>query len=750
MRYFFIFYFILFVSNLFCYKYELTDTLGYRLGKFDDRLLIISDIDYSKGGKSIRDYNWDRWVRDFRSDVLIRDSSDGIIQEFKLGRIYTRFTPLTLKKSRFPYNYAEEYQFGFKWSLIFDSWFKKVTFLINRVDLDNLTDKDDPKTDKYFVAGRVELNPYDNIDLGLSFVNQHSAYRGLNYKSSGFLSGTINEENYPSELYIKFMDNSPDDNVGGSAVYEMKVYINGVYYPSLSIKGGSEVEAGSEVSVINSGAICYSDHWEVNGKNYLIYKIKLPNNGQKIRSVKFVFDIANDYLIMASPDSYWTEYKSTVLLSSDKNVKDYSNRGKRVAYFSFITGESLYGVDVHFNIFGIDITSEYVLNLRYRKYPNLNGEDYKITGNAFSFKFTRELSRRFGLGGEFFYLDKNYDCTFSVEDDDDNDYKPDIADDDGVNFILYNDINNNGIKDYTEDFLLFDADDDKFRNVPDNNNNGVPDDVEDDNLPDTPYYLGEKGFNIYLKFNNPVLNFENETGYRLNIKYNNDSAKKIYNYSEYRKQLFEWLKFVFRNRVEYINDKIPNNLANWNDPLLFQDNLLDRFITILKFDFIKNLIMENKILYELNISDFLNSDITDKKRDIDSINIFKLGYNLKPDILPKFLIRPLYKTRFNYAYYFTENSGKVDKIKTLSDYLIFEIIYNFSNPTRMMAGYQKSFNTDYLNNYENNISDTFILEVAYKGQFWNRDLALVNRDYEKDIREDFKYRKIYLESYFNW
>jgi hypothetical protein len=208
--------------------------------------------------------------------------------------------------------------------------------------------------------------------------------------------------------------------------------------------------------------------------------------------------------------------------------------------------------------------------------------------------------------------------------------------------------------------------------------------------------------------------------------------------------------------LEYINDKIPNNLANWNDPLLFQDNLLDRFITILKFDFIKNLIMENKILYELNISDFLNSDITDKKRDIDSINIFKLGYNLKPDILPKFLIRPLYKTRFNYAYYFTENSGKVDKIKTLSDYLIFEIIYNFSNQTRMMAGYQKSFNTDYLNNYENNISDTFILEVAYKGQFWNRDLALkfgisfVNRDYEKDIREDFKYRKIYLESYFNW
>jgi len=38
--------------------------------------------------------------------------------------------------------------------------------------------------------------------------------------------------------------------------------------------------------------------------------------------------------------------------------------------------------------------------------------------------------------------------------------------------------NNNGIKDYNEDFLLFDAEDKDFRDTPDDNNNGLPDDVE--------------------------------------------------------------------------------------------------------------------------------------------------------------------------------------------------------------------------------------------------------------------------------
>jgi len=740
--------------DLLAYKYEITDALGERLGKFDDRLLIMYDMDWKGGGRSVRDYDWGRWVRDFRTDLLIRDSSDGFVQEIKLGRIYTKFTPLTLKKTRFPYNYTEDHQFGFRWRLIPDSWLKRFTLLANRIDLDDLTDKNDSKVDTYFIASRLELNPVEDLDLGFSFVNQHNAYRGSTHSKTGLLSGSIREDDYPVELYIKFMDNSPEDKEGGAAVYEMKVYINGVYYPSLSMKGGFFAQMGSDVSIINNGGDIYSDHIEANGDNYFIYKITLPNNGINVRSVKFVFDIANDYLVQVSPDDSFEEYKSPIILVSDKNVKDYSNRSEKTAYFAYKRGESLYGIDAKFNIFGIDISTEYVLNVRYLQYPNTDGKNYYEQGNAFYIKWLKTFDR-LETGGEIFYLDRNYDCSFSVEDDDDNDKKPDIADDDGVNFIEYDDINNNGIKDYNEDFLLFDVEDKGFRDVPDDNNNEVEDDVENDNLPDTPYYLGEKGFNCYVGYMF-FENFNNEIGYRLNKKYNEEKAEKIYHKLEYRFYPVDWLETTFRNRLEYIKDNIPNDLVDKKDELLFQDNLVNRFIAILDFDVLKNLILNNKILYRFNINDFSKSGVEDKRKDIEYITVFRLGYDYVPYGIRKLLIRPLYKSLYSYSYYYTKETGKVYKTETIKDYLMFEVIFKFSRNTRILTGYQKAFIRDYIFSYETCEKDSAIFEVAYKGKYWDRDLVVkfgvsyILKDYLENVKEDMNYRKIYLESYFNW
>lgn len=741
-------------ASLFAYKYEVTDALGNSMGKYDDRLLNMYDLDREGEGNSVRDYSWDRWVRDFKTDLMIRDSSDGFIQEFKLGRIYTKFTPLTLKKSRFPHNYTEDHQFGFRWRLIPDSWVKRFTLLVNRTDLDDLTDKDDRKVDTYFLASRLELNPMDNLDLGFSFVNQHNALQGDTHSKNGLLSGSIREDDYPEELYVKFMDNSPDDKEGGSAVYEMKVYINDVYYPSLSIKGGTSYQIGSDVSIINNGGSLYSDHIEANGNNYFIYKITLPQAGIDVHSIKFVFDIANDYLVQVAPSDTFEENKSPILLISDRSVKDYSNRGKRIAYFSYKRGESLYGIDAKFNIFGIDITTEYVLNIRYLQYPNRNGENYTIQGNAFSLQWLKMIDR-LELGGEFFYLDRYYDCSFSVEDDDDNDLKPDISDDDGVNFIAFDDKNNNGTKDYKEDFLLFDVEDKGFRNVPDNNNNSIEDDVENDSLSDTPYYFGEKGFNCYVGYMF-FKNFDNEIGYRLNIRYNELKAEKVYHIVQYLFYPIKWLETIMRNKIEYIKDNIPNNTVDENDELLFQDNLVDKIITRFDFKIIKNLILNNKVLYGININDISAQDIVDKRNDIEYVNVLRLGYNYVPRFARKFLIRPLYKSLYDYSYYHTEETGRVDKTEYLNDYFMFEVIYKFSTHTRMMAGYQKAFLKDYIYTYETGQSDTIIFEVAYTGKYWDRSFALkfgtqfYDRQFDENIRSNYKYRKIYIESYFNW
>ncbi len=746
---------IYFSVSAFALRTEVMDALGTSMGQFDDRLLNMYDMDWNNGGNSVRDYRWDRWIRDFRTDLLIRDSADGFVQEFKLGRIYTTFTPLTLKKTLFPQNYSEDHQFGFRWTLIPDSWINKITMLVNRVDLNDLSDVNDNKVDTYFVAARVGFVPVNGLKLGVSFVNQHDAFRGSTHSKSGFLSGSIREDDYPTELYVKFMDNTPDDKTGGAAVYEMKVYINGVYYSSLSIKGGSSAVIGSDISVINNNAEVFPDHREANGDNYFIYKIRLPDSGVNVKSVKFVFDIANDYIVQVSPTDSFDANKSPVILTSKKNVKDYSNRKTEIAYYSYLRGQSLYGIDAKFEIFGINIFTEYVLNYRYSQYPNTDGESYKITGNAFSLKWSKKLIRKLKLGGEFFYLDNNFDSSFSVEDDDDNDQRPDSADWDGVNFMAFDDKNNNSIKDYDEDFLLFDAEDKGFRDVPDNNNNGVEDDVENDNLSDTPYYFGEKGFNIYAEY--PLFDAVNmEVGFRYNKRYNDLTAEKIYHKTEYIFYPVVWGKATLRNKLEYISDNIPNDLVEVKDNLMFQNNLVNKFIVFFDFFILDNIICNNKTLYKVNINDFFDKSISDKRKNIDYINIFRLGYNYVPLFAKRFLIRPLYKTVYDYSYYNTDETGSISTVNSIKDYLIFEIIYKFTKKTKIMSGYQKTYIKDYLFDYENSEIDSLIFEVAYKGKYWDRDLVLkfgvsfYKQNYIEDKLQDYNYRKIYLESYFNW
>ncbi len=746
---------LIFMSNLYAVRTEVMDALGNSMGQFDDRLLNMYDMDWNNGGNSVRDYRWDRWIRDFRTDLLIRDSSDGFIQEFKLGRIYTSFTPLTLKKSLFPQNYSEDHQFGFRWTLMPDSIVRKITLLVDRIDLNDLTDVNDTKVDTYFIASRIDFSPMKKLKLGISFVNQHNAFRGDTHSKNGFLSGSIREDDYPSELYVKFMDNSPDDNTGGAAVYGMKVYINGIYYPSLSVRAGVSGVPGSDVSLINNNSELYPDRIEANGNNYFIYKIKLPDNGINVRSVKFVFDIANDYMVQVSPSDTFNADKSPIILTADRNVKDYSNRAEKTAYFSYLTGESLYGIDAKFSVWGVNIFAEYVLNYRYTQYPNVSGYNYLITGNAFSIKWSTKIIEKLALGGDIFYLDDNYNSSFSVEDDDDNDWKPDIADWDGVNFMAYDDKNNNGIKDYDEDFLLFDAEDKGFRDAADNNNNGVEDDVENDTFADTPYYFGEHGFSLFAEY--PFLTtLSMEIGLLYNKKYNGLTAEKVYNKIKYLNYPFTWWKVLLRNKLEYISDNIPNDLVEKKDELLFQDNLVDKFIVVFDFYLLTNMICNNKILYKININDFLNNTVTDKRRDYEYRNIFRLGYNYVPVFAEKFLIRPLYKTEYNYSFTSQYETGDIKTEEVLKDYLILEIIYSFTKKTKIMSGYQKAYIKNYLNTCENSKADSLIFEVAYKGKYWDRDLVLkfgvsfFNKDYITDVLKDYNYRKIYLQSYFNW
>ena len=82
-----------------------------------------------------------------------------------------------------------------------------------------------------------------------------------------------------------------------------------------------------------------------------------------------------------------------------------------------------------------------------------------------------------------------------VEDDDDDDDFPDDDDFDGV-LPRADDRDLNGILDYQEDFLIFEADPPIFEQTDDLNNNRVLDTLEDDYDPDYKYGEDVKGFHI--------------------------------------------------------------------------------------------------------------------------------------------------------------------------------------------------------------------------------------------------------------
>jgi len=82
-----------------------------------------------------------------------------------------------------------------------------------------------------------------------------------------------------------------------------------------------------------------------------------------------------------------------------------------------------------------------------------------------------------------------------IEDDDDDDDWPDSEDFDGV-LPEADDRDKNGILDYQEDFLIFDADPPIFGDLIDLNNNGIVDALEDDYEPEYEYGINIKGFHI--------------------------------------------------------------------------------------------------------------------------------------------------------------------------------------------------------------------------------------------------------------
>jgi hypothetical protein len=184
-------------------------------------------------------------------------------------------------------------------------------------------------------------------------------------------------------------------------------------------------------------------------------------------------------------------------------------------------GLSLYGLNANLNHAKLQAYGEYV-----RSQEFLDGNFKAKPGTVATLNAQYDLWENWRCGGEFYTIGSKFKTSIScpahyegdqfggigkyqyslIEDNDDRDDYPEngqtrfpyfpIGDPDGVIPINY-DKDKNGVYDYEEDFLGYEADPPRSKILLDRNNNGVPDEIENDAYPDytyvPSYYLpGEK------------------------------------------------------------------------------------------------------------------------------------------------------------------------------------------------------------------------------------------------------------------
>ena len=219
---------------------------------------------------------------------------------------------------------------------------------------------------------------------------------------------------------------------------------------------------------------------------------------------------------------------------------DGSDSGRKVVEFDYgiPTGQVLYGLDWDLSLKGLKVKGELVANPQYFLFPVGSNAGKRFDKQALGYFLTAQKEvGPIEIGGEIFNLDPDYsgnydsdrggvaffsdDCfvcpqmqeMFVMTDNDDNDQWPDEMinelpsaekSDSGIfpgldennDLIPDSDQNFNGIPDWTEPILFYDADPPDFIYGIDFNNNGVVDYRENDALPDYPYPRDRRGAHL--------------------------------------------------------------------------------------------------------------------------------------------------------------------------------------------------------------------------------------------------------------
>ena len=495
----------------------------------------------------------------------------------------------------------------------------------------------------------------DFVRTGFTYVNASDRNSSLPLGENslkGVLSGTLNA-GYVRKLAVRLSDDSPEDGIGGALLFRERIFIDGVEHPEIKprIEGGVRWKGLLEASGGNTITLTYDIEHDFRPTE----KDKIMDY-REIHKIEVGLVLANDYKVEITSNLQTSALGEPVFLLVTRapgNVQDGSNQRYIKFLYGLPTGNEVGGITLEVSdLAGFNLRGEYVVNRRFRRFPNQsimkNQELWTDISKAFYVTASQLIYPWFAYG-EVFNIDPDYSTSMFipdekgfvdyekdiyykyefVDDNDDQDRYPDwqrrytgpygSAEDREVfpgldeNNDLISDFNQNDnlMPDYDEPFLRYDVDPPEFLFGTDMNNNTVIDRFENDTEPDYPYKRDHRGYNIYTGVEiAPRCRFiVGHLGEKLigSDRKNESTYGLLTLRRDFPKQ---GLSFQLMNFLKSVHDNIPDDLIQWvqppfstgtlqdfPDPLIAQNTLINT--SYLEVDYSRSLLFTNKFKYEV-------------------------------------------------------------------------------------------------------------------------------------------------------
>ena len=451
----------------------------------------------------------------------------------------------------------------------------------------------------------------------------------------------------------------------------------------------------------------------------------------------------------------WTDWHNVARARG--NVGDGSNMKWVSVRYGTPVGVTQFGSNLSVDLFGANLEAEYVDNAVNYKFPYLEGDRSRERHSAYFVKVMKRMAG-WHLGGEYFNIPEDYQTSLPfwsesaqktlsyqlVEDNDDRDEWADgwehwdpldpvyvnLSEQAGIDVetrtptdardylgrssnsgaigygtfpgldkerdgIVDINVNQNRFPDYQEPFLMYFVEPDEFVYGDDMNNNGVVDERENDNTPNYPYDLDNRGLHLFV-----ALNSSDNLGLRLGRYQVRQPAGGGENQVSYAK--LEGVvaregigEMGVRYRIKRVRDDIPDpvyqavvnplsvtNLATLIRPdlLLMKNSLVNTLFIEARYTGIRNLNFVNAAKLEVNTRQDSDSGAGDSI--VDWTFVSKANY---PYPMGKLTITPMAK------FLLQKRRAPSDLLSPLHTYEVFPILkadYALTERTYLRAGMQ--------------------------------------------------------------